>query len=168
MNIKKYSGTIVETNKKIIIKYKTKGRVFIVKEFIKDGNNTMKEAINYKKRWAIVNNLVKNKYEVIEEGNDKYIKVYIKDDIQFLIDFDDANYIEKYNWTYGNGFKYIKTIDSTTKKKIAYHQLKLGYTNVIHGNNNIFDNRSYNLLYDDKNNTITDKNINTSNIIHVL
>jgi hypothetical protein len=151
-NIKKYSGTISKTNKKIIIKYKTKGRIFIIKEYILDDYSSEEEvmckAIEYKKKWSIVNNLVKNKYEVIEDDDTKYIKVYTKNDKFFYIDYDDENYIESHNWNIYN--KYASSIDPDTKKKVPFHQIKYGHKNIIHINKDNLDNRHPNIEINNK------------------
>jgi hypothetical protein len=148
-NIKKYSGTISTTNKKIIIKYKTKGRIFTIKEFIfADFNNkeeAMEKAVEHKKKWSIVNNLVKNKYEIIEENNNKYIKIYTKNNKCFYIDYDDKNYIETHNWNLSTSNKYAMSLDDDTKKKMTFHEIKYGHRNIIHLNNNTLDNRIDNI-----------------------
>ena len=88
--IKKYAGTISKTNKKIIIKYKTKGRIFTIKEYLlsdfNSSDDAMKDAIEYKKKWSIVNNLVKNKYEIIQinEKVDNY-HTYLAEQFPVLI-----------------------------------------------------------------------------------
>jgi len=148
-NIKKYSGTISKTSKKIIIKYKTKGRIFTVKEFKIDEydsiDKAMEMAIEYKKKWSIINNLVKNKYEIIDENEEKYIKVYTKNDKFFLIDYDDKDYIESNNWNLSTNNKYAMSLDYETKKKMSFHEIKYGHRNIIHINNNTLDNRSDNI-----------------------
>ena len=148
-NIKKYSGTISKTSKKIIIKYKTKGRIFTVKEFKIDEydsiDKAMEMAIEYKKKWSIINNLVKNKYEIIDENEEKYIKVYTKNDKFFLIDYDDKDYIESNNWNLSTNNKYAMSLDYETKKKMSFHEIKYGHRDIIHINNNTLDNRSDNI-----------------------
>lgn len=148
-NIKKYSGTISKTSKKIIIKYKTKGRIFTVKEFKIDEydsiDKAMEMAIEHKKKWSIINNLVKNKYEIIDENEEKYIKVYTKNDKFFLIDYDDKDYIESNNWNLSTNNKYAMSLDYETKKKMSFHEIKYGHRNIIHINNNTLDNRSDNI-----------------------
>ena len=165
-NIKKYSGTISKTSKKIIIKYKTKGRIFTVKEFKIDEydsiDKAMEMAIEYKKKWSIINNLVKNKYEIIDENEEKYIKVYTKNDKFFLIDYDDKDYIESNNWNLSTNNKYAMSLDYETKKKMSFHEIKYGHRNIIHINNNTLDNRSDNIEIKNDKKIVED---NESNII---
>ena len=161
-NIKKYAGTISKTNKKIIIKYKTKGRIFTIKEYLlsdfNSSDDAMKDAIEYKKKWSIVNNLVKNKYEIIEDNN-KYIKIYTKNDKYFYIDHDDIDYIESHNWTISNNNKYAMSLDYETKKKMTFHEIKYGHRNIIHINNNTLDNRSINIEINENKNNMNNKKI---------
>lgn len=166
-NIKKYAGTISKTNKKITIKYKTKGRIFTLKEFIlsdyQNEDEAMNEAIEYKKKWSIVNNLVKNKYEILDDNGKKYLKVYTKNNKFFYIDKDDTNYIESYNWNLSHNNKYAMSLDYETKKKMTFHEIKYGHRNIIHINNDTLDNRSENIEIN--NNTINNvSNDNENNI----
>ena len=105
----------------------------------------MEMAIEYKKKWSIINNLVKNKYEIIDENEEKYIKVYTKNDKFFLIDYDDKDYIESNNWNLSTNNKYAMSLDYETKKKMSFHEIKYGHRNIIHINNNTLDNRSDNI-----------------------
>ena len=148
-NIKKYAGTISKTNKKVIIKYKTQGRIFIIKEYLisdyKSLDDVMMYATEYKKKWSVVNNLVKNKYETIQDNGCKYLKVYTKNDKFFYIDEDDKDYIESHNWNLSNNNKYAMSLDYETKKKMTFHEIKYGHRNIIHINKDTLDNRSENI-----------------------
>ena len=120
----------------------------------------MTDAINYKKKWSIVNNLVKNKYEIINENNEKYIKVYTKNGKFFYIDYDDIDYIEKYNWNLSTNNKYAMSLDYETKKKMSFHEIKYGHRSIIHTNKDTLDNRAFNLEIKNNNELLNDHNEN--------
>lgn len=152
-NIKKYAGTITQSKKKFSLRYKTQSRLFHIKDFYIKDYNSEDEALyathEYKKKWAIANNLVKNKYEIIKEGTNKYIKLYIKNNIYSLIDIDDIDYIDKNIWSFNKDF--IKTTDTESNKKLSFHELKYGHNNIIHINGNNLDNRSFNIKLNEDN-----------------
>lgn len=152
-NIKKYAGTITQSKKKFSLRYKTQSRLFHIKDFYIKDYNSEDEALHavreYKKKWAIVNNLVKNKYEIIKDGSIEYIKLYIKPDIYTLIDKDDIDYIDKNIWSFNKGF--IKTTDIELNKKLSFHELKYGHNNIFHINGNKLDNRSFNIKLNEDN-----------------
>tara|TARA_B110000858_G_C17645675_1_gene400280 strand:- start:302 stop:814 length:513 start_codon:yes stop_codon:yes gene_type:complete len=153
INIKKYAGTITQSKKKFSIRYKTQSRLFNIKDFHIKDYNSEEDALHatheYKKKWAIINNLVKNKYEIIKDGSIEYIKLYIKPDIYTLIDKDDIDYIDKNIWSFNKGF--IKTTDAESNKKLSFHELKYGHTNILHMNGNKLDNRSFNIKLNEDN-----------------
>ena len=148
-NIKKYSGTITKTKKKYTLRYKTKSRLFTIKEYLIEKYNsdedTLKEIQKYQKKWAIANNLVKNKYEIVKIEGEEYIKLYIKDNMYSLIDLDDINYVDKYIWHLTSKSNFITTTDKEFNSRLTFHELKYGHNNIIHRNNNKLDNRSFNI-----------------------
>ena len=160
LNIKKYAGTITKSNKKYSIRYKTKSRLFHIKDFYINEydtiDDTLKATEEYKKKWAIANDLVKNKYEIIKENDHEYIKLYIKNDIYSLFDKEDFDYIDKHIWYYNKDF--IITNSTKLNKKVSFHELKYGHNNVIHINENKLDNRSFNIKLNEDNKEITGEN----------
>jgi len=153
-NIKKYAGTITQTKKKFSIRYKTQSRLFHIKDFYIEEYETLEQALTateeYKKKWAIVNNLVKNKYELVKDGDNTYVKLYIKNDTYSFVDYDDIDSIDKNIWSVNKGL--IKTTDIETNAKVSFHELKYGHNNIIHINGNKLDNRSFNIKLNEHNN----------------
>ena len=165
-NIKKYSGTITKTKKKYTLRYKTKSRLFTIKEYLIENYNsdedTLKEIQKYQKKWAIANNLVKNKYEIVKTDSEEYIKLYIKDNIYSLIDLDDINYVDKYIWHLKSKSDFITTTDKEFNSRITFHELKYGHNNIIHLNNNKLDNRSFNIQLNENK---EEENLNNVSVI---
>ena len=161
INIKKYAGTITKSKKKFSLRYKIQSRLFHIKDFYINEHNSEEEALyatqEYKKKWAIANNLVKNKYEIINNGSSEYIKLYIKNNIYSLIDKDDIDYVDKNIWSFNKGF--IKTNDIESNKKICFHELKYGHNNITHINENKLDNRSFNIKLNEDNKETLEENI---------
>ena len=166
-NIKKYSGTITKTKKKYTLRYKTKSRLFTIKEYLIENYNNeedaLKEIQKYQKKWAIANNLVKNKYDIVKIDDEECIKLYIKDNIYSLFDIDDINYIDKYIWYLINKNGYITTKDKDFNSKLTFHELKYGHNNIIHLNNNKLDNRSFNIQINE--NKEEEENLNNVSVI---
>ena len=96
----------------------------------------------------------KNKYF---KEND-YIKVVLDKNISMLIDENDIDFLNKYNWkcTYGKIYKYAEAIkiNENNKIKIRFEEELLNSKYINHINNNTLDNRRSNLEIVDYNKKI--------------
>lgn len=161
-NSSKYFGSILKLKKKVqYIIFKNKKKYIIKELYYKDYNkdsDAIDEINTFRKTWSIDNNKVLN---VIENIENKYLKVSIGEDNYLLADIQDKEIIEKYNWRIHNGGCYvtrlvpIKDRVSSKREYITFHEDILknkdsneknaNYKNVNHKNNNKLDNRRENL-----------------------
>jgi len=151
---KKYKGRILKNKKdRVVFSVNLKNHKYEKIFLLKDYNNNVDEAIKVaeeeKKNWNIENNLVINKYQIIDD----YALVDLNKGYQMKIDLQDLNWLEKYNWKMQNKSTYPTTFiplnnrkeDETDLSFFTFHDVVFGYRYVNHLNDDKLDYRRKNI-----------------------
>ena len=151
---KKYKGRILPKVKgKVIFLVDIKGykyeKVFPLSDFNNNREDAIKAAEEEKRRWNIENNLVINRYQIIDD----YALVDLNKGHQMKMDLTDLKWLEKYNWKMQNKFSYPTTFIPLRKRSsinsdiafFTFHEVVFGYRFVNHLNNDKLDYRRKNI-----------------------